>query len=136
MGVTAQDGGWHSPVRDVRGAQQCGQVGDGAAQGTGLVTLRLTGEEVEGDEGSVGASQQGQAVRVQRLSVQRLLHCQLHPWGTHHWHPNISILPGASPQHPQPSTPHLGVCHILLTHMGKQGADAGLAEAQGATVVH
>lgn len=114
----------------------CEKVGDGTAQGTGLVTLGLTREEVEGDEGSMRASQQGQAVWVQGLSVQSLLHCQLHPWATHHWHPNINILPAASPQHPQPSTPHLGVCHILLTHTGKQGANAGLAEAQGATVVH
>lgn len=129
-------GGWHSPVRDVRGAQQCRQVGDGAAQGTGSVTLRLTGEEVEGDESSVGASQQAQAVWVQGLTVQHLLHCQLHPWG-----PPISTQTSASsqqhpPKQPQPSTPHLGVCHILLTHTGKQGVDAGLAKAQGATVVH
>lgn len=131
----AQDGchgGWHSPVRDVRGAQQCRQVGDRAAQGTGLVTLGLAGEEVEGDEGSVGASQQAQAVWVQGLSVQRLLHCQLHPWGTQ----TSASSQQPPPKHPQPSAPHLGVCHVLLTHTGKQGVDTGLAEAQGATIVH
>lgn len=55
--------------------------------------------------------------------------------------PPISTQTSASsqqhpPKQPQPSTPHLGVCHILLTHTGKQGVDAGLAKAQGATVVH
>lgn len=48
--------GWLLPVRDVGCAQQRGQVGDRVAQGACLVALRLAGEEVEGDEGSVGAS--------------------------------------------------------------------------------
>lgn len=47
--------GWLSPIRDVRCAQQCRKVGDRVAQGARPVALRLTGEEVEGNEGSVGA---------------------------------------------------------------------------------
>lgn len=109
-------GGRASPVGDVGGAQQGGQVGDGVAQGARLVALGLTGEEVEGDEGSVGAGEQGQAAWVEGLAVQRLLHCQLQVWGT----PRSAPHPDSTPSTLSPRPPDLCVHHILLTHAGQQ----------------